>query len=137
MKLYKNIKEFRKAKGLTQAELAKLTGYTTPSMISKIENGEVDLSESKISLFAKILGVDPVDLLGLEDPDTTAGKFDQIYLEHMQALNQQPYITPSEMRLVQAFREHEDVQYAIIKLLELENDPYFQIDDREYPEEND
>ena len=67
--LYKNIRELRIAKGMSQMELAKLTGYTDRSSIAKIEKGEVDLQRSKIVQFAKALGVMPGDLLDAElDP---------------------------------------------------------------------
>lgn len=64
--LYKNIKKFRLQNGMSQVELAKLTGYTDRSSIAKIEKGLVDLSLSKIEAFADALGVDPGDLMGDE-----------------------------------------------------------------------
>lgn len=67
--LYKNIKQLREEKGLSQGELAKLTGYTNRSSIAKIEKGEVDLSQSKILAFAKALGTTPEKLVGWEKID--------------------------------------------------------------------
>lgn len=64
--LYKNIKKLREELGLSQEELAKRTGYTNRSSIAKIEKGLVDLSQTKIELFAKVLGVAPGDLMGWE-----------------------------------------------------------------------
>ena len=61
LQLYKNIKNRRKELGMTQSELAKKLGYTDKSMISKIENGAIDLPQSKIIAFA------PSDLMGWED----------------------------------------------------------------------
>ena len=55
LKLYSNIKRLREEKGLSQDALAKLTGYTDRSSITKIEKGLVDLQQSKIELFAKAL----------------------------------------------------------------------------------
>jgi len=66
MRLYENIREYRKANGWSQEELAKRTGYTDRSSIAKIEKGQVDLTQSKINLFAKVFGVSPVVLMGLE-----------------------------------------------------------------------
>ena len=63
--LYRNIKKIREAKGMSQEELARKTGYTSRSSIAKIENGRVDLSQTKILLFAQALGVTPTELLGL------------------------------------------------------------------------
>ena len=64
--LYKNIKSKRKELGLSQEELAKLTGYTDRTSISKIEAGKVNLSQTKIVEFAKVLGTTPGDLMGWE-----------------------------------------------------------------------
>ena len=62
--LYENIKKLRKQRELSQDELARLTGYTDRSSISKIEKGEVDLPQSKIYLFAKALGTTMSELVG-------------------------------------------------------------------------
>ena len=62
--LYRNIKKFRTQNEMSQAELARLTGYTDRSSIAKIEKGLVDLSLSKIEAFADALGVDPGELMG-------------------------------------------------------------------------
>lgn len=66
LKLYENIKKYRKALGLTQAELAELVGYTDGSMITKIESGKVDISRSKVYEFAEALKTTPVELMGLD-----------------------------------------------------------------------
>lgn len=81
LQLYKNIKMLREEKGLSQDELAKLCGYTSRSSIAKIEQGEVDLQNSKILLFANALGTTPGKLMGLTDfdskePTTIAAHFD-------------------------------------------------------------
>lgn len=67
LQLYKNIKSRRKELGMTQSELAKKLGYTDKSMISKIENGAIDLPQSKIIAFANALDISPSDLMGWED----------------------------------------------------------------------
>ena len=69
LELYRNIKQLREAKGLSQDELARLTGYTSRSSIAKIEKGEVDLQQSKILAFAKALGTTPGKLMGLTESD--------------------------------------------------------------------
>lgn len=83
MNLYKNIRELREQKKMSQEELAKLTGYTSRSSIAKIEKGEVDLTQSKIIAFANALGTTPGDLMGLtnadlskNEPTTLAAHFD-------------------------------------------------------------
>ena len=70
--LYKNIRKLRTEKGMSQNELAKLTGYTDRSSIAKIEKGEVDLTESKIKAFADALGVRPGVLMGWDDTPAAA-----------------------------------------------------------------
>ena len=52
---------------LSQETLAKLTGYTDRSSITKIEKGLVDLQQSKIELFAKALGTTSRELVGWDD----------------------------------------------------------------------
>lgn len=64
IKLYENIRYFRELLGMSQEELAKKTGYTSRSSIAKIENGDVDISQSKIEEFAKALQTTPTKLLG-------------------------------------------------------------------------
>lgn len=62
--LYKNIKKYRLERQLTQSQLADLVGYSDKGMISRIENGKVDLPQSQIAKFASALGVSPSDLMG-------------------------------------------------------------------------
>lgn len=66
LELYKNIKKMRKENGWSQDELAKKAGYTDRSSIAKIEKGLIDLTQSKIFLFADIFGVDPGTLMGMD-----------------------------------------------------------------------
>lgn len=67
LQLYKNIKAKREELGISQDELAKLTGYTSRSSIAKIEKGTVDLPQTKIMLFAKALNTTPAYLMGWEE----------------------------------------------------------------------
>ena len=76
--LYKNIKIKREQLGISQEKLAKLTGYTSRSSIAKIEKGQVDLSQTKIELFAKALRTSPSELLGWTDKITDSDE-DAIY----------------------------------------------------------
>ena len=62
--LYQNIKKRRQELEMSQQELADLVGYTSKTMISKIENGEVDLQQSKILAFAEALKTTPSELMG-------------------------------------------------------------------------
>ena len=72
LQLYKNIKEKREELGISQDELAKLTGYTSRSSIAKIEKGTVDLPQTKIMLFAKALNTTPAYLMGWEEQKETS-----------------------------------------------------------------
>lgn len=74
IELYKNIKRLREEKGLSQDALAKLTGYTDRSSITKIEKGQVDLQQSKIELFAKALDTSSRELVGWDNNILSNGK---------------------------------------------------------------
>ena len=62
-KLYDNIRKRREELGMSQSKLAELMGYSDKSMISRIENGQVDLPYSKVIEFAKALKIHPVELM--------------------------------------------------------------------------
>ena len=72
--LYKNIKRLRESKGMSQDALAKLTGYTDRSSITKIEKGQVDLQQSKIELFAQALGTTSRELVGWDTRPRPRGR---------------------------------------------------------------
>lgn len=65
------IKMLREDRGMTQEQLAALMGYSHKSSINKIEMGKADLPQSKLIAFAKVLGVTPCELLGLEPTKAT------------------------------------------------------------------
>ena len=71
LELYSNIRRFRLALKMSQDELAQRTGYSDRSSIAKIEKGEVDLPQSKISLFAAALQTTPGSLMGAVPPAAT------------------------------------------------------------------
>ena len=70
MVLYDNIKKYRLQRNMTQQQLANLTGYGDRSSIAKIEKGLVDIPQSKVELFAKVLHVPAGELMGTTDADT-------------------------------------------------------------------
>lgn len=70
--------------GMTQDELAKITGYTSRSSINKIEMGLVNLPQSKIELIAKALMVNPTYLLGWESSQTKSHVFDYANISPIQ-----------------------------------------------------
>ena len=103
MTTYEKIKTLRLQMRLSQSELAKRTGYNDRSSIAKIEAGRVDLSESKIALFAKALEVSPAYLMGLTD---TAPPSPSLVL------------SPDETRLVEDYRDaSEEIRGAAATML--------------------
>lgn len=64
LRLYQNIRKFRKQLNLSQEELAHKVGYSGRSSISMVEKGEVDISDSMVSKFADALGVSIYELRG-------------------------------------------------------------------------
>lgn len=70
--------------GMTQDELAKITGYTSRSSINKIEMGLVNLPQSKIESIAKALMVTPTYLLGWESPQSKQSVFDYANISPIQ-----------------------------------------------------
>ena len=67
MQVSETIRKRREELGLTQDELARLTGYKSRSSINKIEQGENDLPRQKVELFAEALRIPPARLMGWED----------------------------------------------------------------------
>ena len=65
--IYKNIKDRRIALGMSQTTLAEKMGYLDKSMISRIENGQIDLAYSKVLEFAKVLNTTPSELMGWKE----------------------------------------------------------------------
>ena len=63
------ISTLRLDRGMTQAELAKATGYTSGSVITLIEKRERDIPSRKISAFAKVLGVSSEYLVSEKDDE--------------------------------------------------------------------
>lgn len=77
-KLSEKIRSRRKELKMSQEELASLVGYTDRSIISRIEKGLVDLTESKIMAIAKALEITPEVLVGWEDTMSVVEKKDLI-----------------------------------------------------------
>lgn len=65
--LYENIRKRREALGMSQNELATKTGYSDRTSISKIESGNVDLTQSRIMAFAKALNITASELMGWDE----------------------------------------------------------------------
>lgn len=94
--VYKNIKRRRIELGMTQSELARLSGYENRSSIARIERGDTNLPQSKIVDIAKALRVTPSYLMGWEDSEVAEltamqeevmEKFFSLSVEHQKILN--------------------------------------------------
>lgn len=62
--LGKRVRMAREKMGLSQLELARKLGYKSGSTIARIENGDNDLTQTKLVKFAAALNVTPGFLLG-------------------------------------------------------------------------
>ncbi len=69
MTIYERIKALRIQQGMSQYDLARKVGYEGRSAISKVENGDRDISQSMIVKYANALGVTPTYLLYGEDKE--------------------------------------------------------------------
>lgn len=67
MRIGERIKIKRKEKGWSQRDLAKRIGYSHHSTLARIENGEVDVSQTRIVQFADALNVSVSYLMGVEE----------------------------------------------------------------------
>lgn len=79
LQLYANIKKRRLELEMTQSDLAQKMGYADKSMIAKIEKGTVDLPQSKIIAFAKILQTTPGELMGLVENEPDIPTLSNVY----------------------------------------------------------
>ena len=85
-KLSEKIRSRRKELKMSQEELASLVGYTDRSIISRIEKGLIDLTESKIMAIAKALNVTPEILVGWENKKEESDIFSQLTDEELAKL---------------------------------------------------
>mgnify|MGYP004622794501 FL=1 len=108
LKLYENIKKNRLQLRMSQKELAKRTGYTDRSMITKIEKGRVDLPLSKIILFADVLQTTPIELMGLSDDDL---------MEESTIYHSMDSFNPDEIRMLEVYHKSSPETQQIIRLL--------------------
>lgn len=95
--LYKNIRKYRLENGWSQGELAARAGYKDRSAIAHIEDGTIDLPQSKIRLFADIFGVSPAELFGQHEP-----------------LFEQRYLTEDEIAIITAYRSMSADQQRLV-----------------------
>ena len=67
MSIGSKIKQRRTELGWSQRELAAKMGYNNNSTIARIENGKVDIPQSRIVQFAEVLGVSIAYLMDWEE----------------------------------------------------------------------
>jgi len=60
------IKQIRELKNITQEHIANQLGLSTRAY-SKIETGETQLTINRLNEISKILGIDPIEVLGFDD----------------------------------------------------------------------
>lgn len=71
------IKARRVSLGWSQRDLAEKMGYKNHSVVARVESGKVDLPQSRVDQFAKVLGISHGYLLGLVTEDESK-KNDQL-----------------------------------------------------------
>lgn len=69
MHIGERIKARRISLGWSQRELAERMGYKNHSVVARVEAGKVDLPQSRLDQFAKVLGLSHGYLLGLVSED--------------------------------------------------------------------
>ena len=99
--LGQRIKVRRVELNMTQEVLAKKVGYTSRSSINKIELGGVDLTQSKLIAIANALDISPITLMGYREATAKTGND----------------FTAHEKELIEAYREHPEIQMAIDDIL--------------------
>jgi transcriptional regulator with XRE-family HTH domain len=77
MHIGERIKARRVELGWSQRELAERMGYKNHSVVARVEAGKVDLPQSRLDQFAKVLGLSHGYLLGLISKDESK-KNDQL-----------------------------------------------------------
>ena len=109
MHIGEKIKERRTQLGWSQRELAEKMGYQSHAVIARTEAGRVDLPQSRVDQFAKVLGVSHAYLLGLvSEVESNINK--EIALNTLQMKKDPDYLEAcSDMREISA------ADFAIVK----------------------
>ena len=69
MEIGEKIKQTRMQLGWSQRDLASRLGYTNNSTVAKIEQGKVDVSQSRVVQFSQVLGVSIAWLMDWEEAE--------------------------------------------------------------------
>lgn len=86
MNIGENIRQIRKAKGLTQKEVVLSAGFDT-GQYSRIENGKTDPSVSTLKKIAKAIGVPLADLFANESDLKEVKSYDKTLMEKVTLLD--------------------------------------------------
>lgn len=119
-----SIKEVRKSKKLTQKKLAELTGFKQ-NTISNHENGNRQLDEGDIRIYAQALGVSPQYLFDLSKPSSvdTTSPIQTIY-DQLAPPRQSKVLTYAERQLKEQRKEEKtkenEVSENLISLYQVE-----------------
>lgn len=105
MHIGERIKARRVSLGWSQRELAEKMGYKNHSVVARVEAGTVDLPQSRLDQFAKVLGLSHGYLLGLVN-ESESQKNDQL------------------AGLVVKMRTDEDFYNTVVKLAALNEKQY-------------
>lgn len=122
LQLYKNIKKKRLELGLSQEELAKKTGYSSRSMIAKIEAGDIDLYQSKIDEIAKALDTTSAELMGWENI-TIEDKYNMVSSSNSLEIDRYAtYLLLSERQNVNASNRNKYIDFIVASKVSKLND---------------
>ncbi len=97
MTIYDRIKQLRTEKHMSQLDLARAVGYKGRSAISKVENGERDISQSMIEKYAKVLGVSPAYLLYGKESEPSGKPLSSLDQEFVQLISK---LTDDEKKMI-------------------------------------
>lgn len=113
MTVYDRIRILREKNGMSQQELANRVGFKTASAINKIELGLRDISQTKLSEFAKALGTTPGYLMGWENTGSPSPV---------------ESLTDHEKAVITAYRAKPEMQMAVDTLLGVSSAPTIESD---------
>ena len=120
VKAMNRLKELRRGKGLTQTEFGQLWG-ASQNTVSNWENGNRDLSNDLLVMFAEYFGVSVDYLLGRDEIGKANANFTPSQ-EDKEILYPTSHLTPEEARVLVAYRAAE-ATYRKVALELLETHP--------------
>ena len=123
-----SIKEVRKSKKLTQKKLAELTGFKQ-NTISNHENGNRQLDEGDIRIYAQALGVSPQYLFDLSKPSSVdfsapTSSIQSIY-DELKPPRQNKVLTYAEKQLNEQRNEEETKKNEVSEVIQLYSYDYY------------